>query len=73
LTNFEGGMTIAQIDTAIENILTTGQSVSVDGITYSAASLSQLREMRATLQRETAKTTRPTIRALSFTSMGYGL
>ncbi len=39
-------LTVEQIDTAIDKILTTGQSASVDGVNYTAASLSTLWAMR---------------------------
>lgn len=47
-------LTVSQIDTAIEAILTTGQSVTVDGVTYTRADLGRLQELRKTLQAEEA-------------------
>lgn len=47
-------LTVSQIDTAIEAILTTGQSVTVDGVTYTRADLGRLQELRRTLQAEEA-------------------
>ncbi len=64
-------LTVEAIDTAIEKILTTGQSVSVDGMTYTAANLSQLRELRMQLKAEGRVSTRPTGRAFNIRSMGY--
>jgi hypothetical protein len=45
-------MTLAQVNTAIETILTGGQSFSVDGVTYTQANLSGLMELRKQLKTE---------------------
>jgi hypothetical protein len=65
-------MTLAQVNTAIEAILSDGQSHSIDGVTYSAANLGTLTALRDKLMAETARTTRPMFRAFGFRSMGYG-
>ena len=65
-------MTLAQVNTAIETILSGGQSFSVDGVTYTQASLGALNAMREKLMTETGRSTRPVFRAMSFRSMGYG-
>ena len=64
-------LTVLEIDTAIQKILTTGQSVSVDGISYSNANLASLQALRETVMKQSSKTTRPTIRAMNFSGMGY--
>ena len=45
-------LTLAQVETAIEEILTSGQSFGLNGVTRTAASLPGLRELRAELKRE---------------------
>ena len=65
-------MTLAQVNTAIETILTGGQSYSVDGVTYSAANLGTLQSLRAEMMAQTSRTTRPLFRAFRGNSMGYG-
>lgn len=51
-------LTVAQIEDAITKILTTGQSVTIDGVTYTRASLDQLQTLRAAVQGEEAVATR---------------
>lgn len=41
-------LTLSQIDTAIAEVLTKGQSTAMDGTSYTRASLSTLLEMRKT-------------------------
>lgn len=65
-------MTLAQVNTAIEAILTGGQSYTVDGISYSAANLGTLQSLRAEMMAQTSRATRPLFRAFRGTSMGYG-
>lgn len=60
-------LTVLQIDTAIEGILATGQSVTVDGVTYTRADLGRLQELRKTLQAEEAVTNQGSIFARSLT------
>jgi hypothetical protein len=64
-------LTVAQIDTAIESILTGGQSVTVDGMTYSSANLRSLQDLRQQVQMEERKATRPTARGFNMRAMGY--
>ena len=45
-------LTLEMVETAIEDILTTGQSVGNDGLTRTAANLPALRELRLELRRE---------------------
>jgi len=45
-------LTLEQVETAIEQILLTGQSTSVDGMSLTQASLPGLRELRKELRRE---------------------
>jgi hypothetical protein len=65
-------MTLAQVNTAIETILTGGQSFSVDGVMYTQANLGTLQALRAELMAQTSRTTRPLFRAMNFRQMGYG-
>jgi hypothetical protein len=65
-------MTLAQVNTAIETILTGGQSFSVDGVTYSQANLGTLQALRAEMMAQTSRATRPLFRAFRANSMGYG-
>ena len=60
-------LTVSQIDTAIEAILTTGQSVTVDGVTYTRADLGRLQELRKTLQAEESVSSQGSIFSRSLT------
>jgi hypothetical protein len=64
-------LTVSEIDVAIQKILTDGQSVSVDGISYSAANVQSLMNLREIVMQQSSKATRPTIRAMNFSGMGY--
>jgi len=66
-------ITLATVETAIEAIQTGSQSFSVDGQTYTAASLDALIRLRDRLIAETGRSaaTRPLFRAFGFRSMGY--
>ena len=64
-------VTVAEIDAAIRAILTGGQSVSVDGMTYSAANLASLHKLRDQVQAEARQSKRPTARAFNMALMGY--
>ena len=64
-------LTVAAIETAIESIIASGQAMGADGMTLTRASLPSLWDARNRLRAEEARTTRPTIRAFSFTGMGY--
>jgi hypothetical protein len=65
-------LTLAAVETAITELLTGGQSVSLDGMAVTKASLPSLWEARKQLKLEGARTTRPTIRAFNMGGMGYG-
>ncbi len=45
-------LTLAVVEEAIEKLLTGGQSATVDGMSFTQASLSGLMEMRKQLKRE---------------------
>lgn len=45
-------LTLATVETAIEGLIASGQSFSVDGVMYTQASLSGLMEIRKQLRRE---------------------
>ena len=47
-------LTLAQVEQAIEDILTKGQAVTTDGDTYTAASLDSLRRLRQELAQQEA-------------------
>jgi hypothetical protein len=65
-------LTVATVETAIETVLTSGQSVTIDGITYTRASLGQLYQLRDSLKdEEGVASTRPTFRAFNIGGMGY--
>jgi len=68
-------LTKAVVETAIESILTTGQSVTVDGVSYSQANLSSLIAIRETMEQTENRTggNRPVFRGFNFTGAGYGL
>jgi len=64
-------LTLSTIETAIETLLSGGQSVTVDGMTYTRASLGALITMRDKLKHESDRSTRPTFRAVNLDHMGY--
>lgn len=66
-------ITIETVETAINTIQSGGQSVSVEGMSYTAANIDALIRLRAVLQKETLTTngTRPAFRGCDFTNMGY--
>ena len=66
-------ITLTEVETAITQIQTSGQSFSVDGITYSRANLSALIQLRDNLKGETDRTagSRPTFRGFDFSAGGY--
>jgi hypothetical protein len=66
-------VTLETVENAINTILTSGQAVTVDGMTYTAANLATLQELRATIQEEALVTanTRPAMRAFNLGTMGY--
>ena len=64
-------LTLQTVETAIIKLLEGGQSVSVDGMTFSQASLSALITMRDKMKHEVDRSKRPTIRAFNMRKMGY--
>ena len=60
-------LTVAQIDTAIEEILTKGQSHSIDGTTFTAANLPGLTELRERVMNTTTRSagSRPVFRTFN--------
>jgi len=64
-------LTVSTINTAIEAILENGQTVSVDGMSYSRTNLKDLYDLRDRIRQEGQATTRPTMRAFNFGNMGY--
>ena len=64
-------LTLETVETAIVKLLEGGQSVSVDGMTFTQASLSALITMRDKMKHEADRSKRPTIRAFNMRKMGY--
>jgi len=66
-------LTVATVETAIEAIMNGAQSATVDGMTYTAANLQSLIDLRGELQKEALNTagTRPAMRGFNFGAMGY--
>ena len=65
-------LTVAEVETAIQTIETSGQSVTIDGMTYSAANLKTLIDLRDKLQLASDRgSTRPVFRACKLSGMGY--
>jgi hypothetical protein len=66
-------VTSTEIKTAIDAVVTSGQSFVLDGIQYSAATLSTLWDMYQTTTEEEARTdgSRPTMRGFRLSGMGY--
>ena len=65
-------LTVATLNAAITGIIDSGQSFTQDGITYTAANLSSLIQLRDDLQEEAGETgTRPMLRGVNFAGMGY--
>jgi len=61
-------LTVATIDLAIEEILTSGQSHSLDGTSLSKASIGELRQLRESIQSTETKKTggqRPVFRSFN--------
>jgi hypothetical protein len=71
LTEADMALTLEFVETTIEQVMATGQSTSVDGMSYTAASLPHLWEMRKQLKEEIRAATRPTGRGVKFAAMGY--
>jgi hypothetical protein len=65
-------LTLATVETAIENLIAGSQSFTVDGMSYSKASLPALWEARKVLKAEADRSTRPAVRAFNFGGAAYG-
>ena len=66
-------VTVESIDAAICSIQENGQSFTLDGVTYNAATLSTLYDYRSKIQGEEARASgaRPLFRAVNMSGMGY--
>jgi len=66
-------LTLADVETAISNIETGGQSVTVDGFTYNAGNLDVLIKLRDKLRAESGRSngTRPLFRRFNFGGAAY--
>lgn len=64
---------IATVETAINTILSSGQSVSVDGLSYTKANIDLLIKLRDKIKEETLRSggTRPLFRGVNISGMGY--
>lgn len=65
-------LTLATVETAIEALISGNQSVAIDGMSYTKASLPSLWEARKQLKAEGDRGTRPTMRAFNFGGAAYG-
>jgi len=64
-------LTKTAVDNAIETILTTGQSVTLDGMTYTAASIKSLMDISEKMRLREMSSTRPMVRGIQLSAMGY--
>jgi len=66
-------ITLSEVETAITQVEESGQSFTVDGITYGRANLSALIQLRDSLRGETDRSSgsRPTFRGFNFSAGGY--
>jgi hypothetical protein len=66
-------VTVESVDAAICSIQENGQSFTLDGVTYNAATLSTLYQYRDTLLNQEARASgaRPVFRAVNLSGMGY--
>ena len=66
-------LTVAVLDTAIESILTDGQSFTIGDVTYNMGNVNSLKALRdkVMLEEERSSGDRPAIRAVNFGTMGY--
>ena len=66
-------LTVEECDTAIQQIKEGGQSFTLGDMTYSAANLGQLVDLRNTLIQEGQRTNgqRPVVRGFNLSGMGY--
>ena len=66
-------VTVESVDAAITSIQENGQSFTLDGVTYNAATLSTLYDYRQQLLNEEARSSgaRPVFRMVNLGGMGY--
>lgn len=66
-------LTLTTVEAAITEIQDNGQSVEMDGMTYDAANLGTLFEIRNQLKSEQSRAddTRPVFRRFNMSGMGY--
>ena len=66
-------LTVAEVETAITAVQTSGQSYQLGDLTYNQANLDALLRLRTQLQAEAGRTdgTRPVIRGVKLSGMGY--
>ena len=65
-------LTVAELETAIQTVTTSGQSVTLDGMTYSAANLQTLVDLLNQVQQAADRaSSRPVFTAFKMTNMGY--
>jgi hypothetical protein len=66
-------ITLTEVETAIQQVETSGQGFTVDGVTYNRANLSALLALRDTLQRNADRESgaRPVFRGFQFNTLGY--
>jgi hypothetical protein len=67
-------ISLADVETAISAVQTSGQSYQLGDLVYNQANLDALLRLRTKLQAEAGRTagTRPVFRAVNLTGMGYG-
>ena len=66
-------LSVTDVETAITAIQTSGQNVSVEGMSYGAADIDKLIQLRDKLKGETVRAngSRPLFRSFDFSSAGY--
>ena len=66
-------LSVSELDDAIRGIIEDGQSFTLGDMTYNAANLTQVTDLRDTVRREESQADgrRPAMRAVNFGGMGY--
>ena len=66
-------ITLTEVETAITQVETSGQSGTVDGVSYTRANLTALIQLRDKLQGKQIRTAgqRPLFRGFKFGTLGY--
>jgi hypothetical protein len=66
-------ITLAEVETAITAVQDNGQSVEMDGMTYDAANMSDLIELRRQINEDAGRVagTRPLMRRANLASTAY--